>query len=156
VIGIPGGKAQIPLARSSQDHRGYADRSRCAAMTTATLRPAAAHAARWRWRSLRSGDLRVAPGVWLISSAGDAWPALEVHRLLAMNAMDPADCLRSLTAEALAWAHPQRSLFPVSLRLMAVANALVMLGLLPEPQAEAIFPSTAWRSRARAWGTAGG
>ena len=56
-----------------------------------------------------------------------------------MNAMDPADCLRSLMAEALAWGHPQRSLFPVSLRLMAVANALVMLGLLPELQAEAIL-----------------
>jgi len=63
----------------------------------------------------------------------------EVHRLLAMNAMDPADCLRSLTAEALAWAHPDRPLFPVSLRVMAVANALVMLGLLPEPQAEAVL-----------------
>jgi len=56
-----------------------------------------------------------------------------------MNPMDPADCLRSLTAEALAWAHPDRPLFPVSLRVMAVANALVMLGLLPEPQAEAIL-----------------
>jgi hypothetical protein len=56
-----------------------------------------------------------------------------------MSPMDPADCLRSLTAEALARAHPDRPLFPVSLRLMAVANALVMLGLLPEPQAEAIL-----------------
>jgi hypothetical protein len=56
-----------------------------------------------------------------------------------MNLMGPADCLRSLTAEALLWAHPDRPLFPVSLRVMAVANALVMLGLLPEPQAEAIL-----------------
>ena len=30
-------------------------------------------------------------------------------------------------------------MFPVSLGLMAVANALVMLGLLPEPRAEAIL-----------------
>jgi hypothetical protein len=56
-----------------------------------------------------------------------------------MDPMEPADCLRSLTAEALLWAHPERPLFPVSLGLMAVANALVMLGLLPEPQAEAIL-----------------
>jgi hypothetical protein len=42
--------------------------------------------------------------------------------------VDPEDCLRSLTAEALSWAHPDRPLFPVSLGLMAVANAFVMLG----------------------------
>jgi hypothetical protein len=53
--------------------------------------------------------------------------------------VDPEDCLRSLTAEALMRAHPARPLFPVSLGLMAVANALVMLGLLPEPRAEAIL-----------------
>ncbi len=53
--------------------------------------------------------------------------------------VDPEGCLRSLTAEALLWAHPDRPLFPVSLGLMAVANAFVMLGLLPEPQAEAIL-----------------
>ena len=53
--------------------------------------------------------------------------------------MDPEGCLRSLTAEALWWAHPQRPLFPVSLGVMAVANAFVMLGLLPEPVAEAIL-----------------
>ena len=52
--------------------------------------------------------------------------------------MAPEDCLRSLTAEALVWA-PHRPLFPVSLGLMAVANAFVMLGLLPEPLAEAIL-----------------
>ena len=56
-----------------------------------------------------------------------------------MRAMDPADYLRSLTAEALMRAHPDLPLFPVSLRLMAVANAFVMLGLLPEAQAEAIL-----------------
>ena len=56
-----------------------------------------------------------------------------------MDAMDPADCLRSLTAEALLRAHPDGPLFPVSLGLMAVANAFVMLGLLPEPQAEQIL-----------------
>ena len=53
--------------------------------------------------------------------------------------MDPEGCLRSLTAEALWWAHPDRPLFPVSLGVMAVANAFVMLGLLPEPVAEAIL-----------------
>jgi len=53
--------------------------------------------------------------------------------------VNPEDCLRSLAAEALSWAHPDRPLFPVSLGLMAVANALVMLGLLPEPRAEAIL-----------------
>jgi hypothetical protein len=53
--------------------------------------------------------------------------------------VDPEDCLRSLTAEGLSWAHPDRPLFPMSLGLMAVANALVMLGLLPEPRAEAVL-----------------
>src|SRR5260221_14148055 len=65
-----------------------------------------------------------------------------MHRLLAMNPMNPmspADCLRSLRAEALLRAHPDRPLFPVSLGLQAVANACVMLGMLPEPQAEAIL-----------------
>ena len=51
----------------------------------------------------------------------------------------PEGCLRSLTAEALLWAHPRGPLFPVSLGVMAVANAFVMLGLLPEPSAEAIL-----------------
>jgi hypothetical protein len=41
---------------------------------------------------------------------------------------DPEGCLRSLTAEALLLAHPDRPLFPVSLGLQAVANAFVMLG----------------------------
>ena len=50
----------------------------------------------------------------------------------------PEDCLRSLAAEALLWA-PHRPLFPESLGLMAVANAFVMLGLLPEPRAEAVL-----------------
>src|SRR5215468_1334411 len=51
----------------------------------------------------------------------------------------PEECLRSLAAKALLWAHPDRPLFPDSLRLMAVANAFVMLGLLPEPRAEAVL-----------------
>jgi hypothetical protein len=55
------------------------------------------------------------------------------------DGVDPEGCLRSLTAEALLWAHPDRPLFPVSLGVMAVANAFVMLGLLPEPLAEAIL-----------------
>jgi hypothetical protein len=53
--------------------------------------------------------------------------------------VNPEDCLRSLAARALLWAHPNRPLFPDSLRLMAVANAFVMLGLLPEPRAEAVL-----------------
>ena len=52
--------------------------------------------------------------------------------------VDPEDCLRSLAAEALLWA-PHRPLFPDSLGLMAVANAFVMLGLLPKPRAEAVL-----------------
>ena len=52
--------------------------------------------------------------------------------------VNPEDCLRSLAAEALRWA-PHRPLFPDSLGLMAVANAFVMLGLLPEPRAEAVL-----------------
>jgi hypothetical protein len=52
--------------------------------------------------------------------------------------LNPEDCLRSLAAEALRWA-PHRPLFPDSLGLMAVANAFVMLGLLPEPRAEAVL-----------------
>lgn len=51
---------------------------------------------------------------------------------------NPEGCLRSLAAEALQRA-PHRPLFPESLGLMAVANALVMLGLLPEPRAEAVL-----------------
>src|SRR5262249_2529705 len=63
------------------------------------------------------------------------------HRLLAMHddPVNPEGCLRSLAAEALLWAHPDRPLFPDSMGLMAVANAFVMLGLLPEPRAEAIL-----------------
>lgn len=53
--------------------------------------------------------------------------------------MDPEECLRSLSAEALVRAHPDQPLFPGSLGLMAVANAFVMLGLLAEAQAEAIL-----------------
>src|SRR5215472_9970765 len=52
--------------------------------------------------------------------------------------VNPEGCLRSLAAEALLWA-PDRPLFPDSMRLMAVANAFVMLGLLPEPRAEAVL-----------------
>jgi hypothetical protein len=52
--------------------------------------------------------------------------------------VNPEDCLRSLAAEALLRV-PHRPLFPVSLGLMAVANAFVMLGLLPEPRAEAVL-----------------
>jgi len=52
--------------------------------------------------------------------------------------VNPEECLRSLAAEALQWA-PHRPLFPESLGVMAVANAFVMLGLLPEPRAEAVL-----------------
>jgi len=68
-----------------------------------------------------------------------------------VNSVDPEDCLRALTAEALSWAHPERPLFPVSLGVMAVANAFVMLGLLPEPLAGrsrvlAVPDSWVWRA----------
>jgi hypothetical protein len=53
--------------------------------------------------------------------------------------VDPEACLRSLAAEALLRAERDRPLFPLSLGLMAVANAFVMLGLLQEPQAEVIL-----------------
>jgi hypothetical protein len=67
-------------------------------------------------------------------------PLLVSHaRRLLVVYEEPEDCLRSLAAEALLFAHPDTPLFPVSLGLMAVANALVMLGLLPEPRAEAIL-----------------
>jgi hypothetical protein len=52
--------------------------------------------------------------------------------------VDPEACLRWLTAEALLRAERDRPLFPLSLGLMAVANAFVMLGLLQKSQAEAI------------------
>jgi hypothetical protein len=60
-------------------------------------------------------------------------------RAIGEDRVDPESCLRSLTAEALLWAYPQGPLFPESLGVMAVANAFVMLGLLPEPLAEAIL-----------------
>jgi hypothetical protein len=67
-------------------------------------------------------------------------PVRHGHRLLAMpeDLLNPEDCLRSLAAEALLWA-PHRPLFPESPGLMAVANAFVMLGLLPEPRAETVL-----------------
>lgn len=52
---------------------------------------------------------------------------------------DAGKCLRALTAEALRYAFPGRDLLPASLGLQATANAFVMLGLLPEAQAEAIL-----------------
>jgi hypothetical protein len=53
--------------------------------------------------------------------------------------VDSEGYLRSLTAEALLRADPDKPLLPASLGLQAVANAFVMLGLLPETQAEAIL-----------------
>jgi hypothetical protein len=53
--------------------------------------------------------------------------------------LDPGECLRALTADALRQAIPGRSLLPVSLGLQATANAFVMLGLLAERRAEAIL-----------------
>ncbi len=58
---------------------------------------------------------------------------------MAPDPVEPEAYLRSLTAEALWQAERDRPLFPLSLGLMATSNAFVMLGLLPEPQAEAIL-----------------
>jgi len=69
--------------------------------------------------------------------------------------VNPEDCLRALGAEALLWA-PHRPLFPDSLGLMAVANAFVMLGLLPGPRAEAVLADHKSALEARASGTPGG
>jgi hypothetical protein len=69
---------------------------------------------------------------------------------------DPEDFLRSLTAEALLHARPGGPLFSVSLGLMAVANALVMLGLLPEPRAEAILAEHRLALERKGFGTAWG
>ena len=53
--------------------------------------------------------------------------------------MPPEECLRSLTAEALLRAQPDRELLPDSLGLMATANAFVMLGLVAEVRADEIL-----------------
>lgn len=58
---------------------------------------------------------------------------------MSSDRLDPGECLRALTAEALRRAVPGQSLLPVSLGLQATANAFVMLGLLPERRAEAIL-----------------
>jgi len=70
--------------------------------------------------------------------------------------MNPEDCLRSLTAEALLWAHPERPLLPRSYGLQAVANAFVMLGLLPEATAEAILSGHRSALESKGFGTSWG
>ena len=74
--------------------------------------------------------------------------------------MDPGECLRALTADALLKADSGQPLLPVSLGLMATANAFVMLGLLPEAQAESILGGhrTALEDRGSGelWGVAKG
>ena len=52
------------------------------------------------------------------------------------QSVPPEQCLRSLTAEALLKARPERALLPDSLGVMATANAFVMLGLVAEDRAE--------------------
>ena len=51
---------------------------------------------------------------------------------------------------------PAGPLFPVSLGVMAVANAFVMLGLLPEPLAEAILAEHRSELERQGLETAGG
>jgi hypothetical protein len=70
--------------------------------------------------------------------------------------LSPEECLRSLCAEALLPAHPDRPLFPVSLGLMAVANAFVMLGLLPEAEAEEVLTGHRLALEARGFGNVWG
>src|SRR5450755_1593548 len=72
------------------------------------------------------------------------------------NPMDPESCLRSLTAEALTRAQSDEVLLPVSLGLQAVANAFVMLGLLPEARAEAILAEHRSALERRGFGNAWG
>jgi hypothetical protein len=55
------------------------------------------------------------------------------------QSVPPEQCLRSLTAEALLRAQPERALLPDSLGVMATANAFVMLGLVAEDRAEEIL-----------------
>ena len=76
------------------------------------------------------------------------------------NHADAGECLRALTAEAQRYAFPGQDLLPVSLGLQATANAFVLLGLLPEAQAEAILTEhrTALEDKGfdRAWGVTKG
>jgi len=85
-----------------------------------------------------SALLRLVAAGALIAAAGLVLPYVARRLPMLDDPVNPEDCLRSLAAEALRWA-PHRPLFPDSLRLMAVANAFVMLGLLPEPRAEAVL-----------------
>jgi hypothetical protein len=70
------------------------------------------------------------------------------------QSVPPEQCLRSLTAEALLRAQPERALLPDSLGVMATANAFVMLGLVAEDRAEQIL--TAHRAALEAKGVAPG
>jgi hypothetical protein len=77
-----------------------------------------------------------------------------------LDPVDPEACLRSLAAEVLLRAERDRPLFPLSLGLMAVANAFVMLGLLQEPRAEAILAdlrlALGRKGFRNVWGVTGG
>ena len=75
---------------------------------------------------------------------------------MSQGPLDPQECLRSLCAEALLRAHPDRPLFPVSLGLQAVANAFVMLGLLPEALAEQILAGHRLALEAKGFGNVWG
>ena len=53
--------------------------------------------------------------------------------------MEPLECLRSVAARASRMSRPGRPVYPMSFGLMATANAFVMLGLVPEADAEDIL-----------------
>ena len=53
--------------------------------------------------------------------------------------MQPLECLRSVASRALRMSRPDRPVYPMSFGLMATANAFVMLGLVPEAEAEEIL-----------------
>ena len=71
---------------------------------------------------------------------------------MARQLIEPEECLRSLTGEALLKARPGRALLPGSLAVMATANAFVMLGLVAEHRAEEILADHRTALRAKGCG----
>jgi hypothetical protein len=70
--------------------------------------------------------------------------------------MEPEECLRSLTDDALLRATPGHALLPGSLAVMATANAFVMLGLVAEHRAEEILAGHRTALQAKGFGSTWG